>query len=197
MISQEILDDESPTYLPEVEAGTIPFHPGLVLWLTGLSGAGKTTLSNLLKGALANVGLAVIQLDGDALRAGVCRDLGFDDAARDENIRRAAEMAKLLSEQGFVVLCSFISPLTRQRRMAQEIVADRFMEVFVDCSLPELIQRDPKGLYARAVRGEIAHFTGVSAPYEAPLDPHVHIDTGRLTPDEALQLLLGAVLGRL
>lgn len=179
------------------EAGVIPFRPGMVVWLTGLSGAGKTTLADLLKGGLANLGLASIQLDGDIVRGGICRDLGFSEEDRDENIRRVSEIAKLLSQQGFIVLCSFISPLRKHRAMAREIVGERFLEVFLECPLDEVMRRDPKGLYARATQGNLAQFTGVSAPYEVPEAPDVHFNTSEMAPQEELNELLKLLLTRL
>lgn len=166
---------------------------GAVVWLTGLSGAGKSTLSDATAAALRGMGRTVIQLDGDQLRAGLNSDLGFSPEDRDENIRRCAEIAKLLADQGAIVLCSLISPMRQQRAMAREIVGERFFEVFVSCPLEELVRRDPKGLYARAIRGEIPEFTGVSAPYEEPEDAWLVIETGYLPAEEGAQRLVDAI----
>ena len=169
----------------------MPTSPCSVIWLTGLSGAGKSTLSDLLKSALSEKGLPVIQLDGDALRAGVSRDLAFAQLDRDENIRRAAEIAKLICQQGFIVICSFITPLNSQRALARQIIGKSFFEVSLECSIAELKRRDPKGLYARAATGEILNFTGISAPYEAPENPEARLRTDELSPNVVLSQLLG------
>ncbi len=170
---------------------------GLVVWMTGLSGAGKSTISDLVRGELASRGLPVVQLDGDALRAGLCADLGFTEADRDENLRRAAEMAKLLAGQGLVVLCSFISPLASQRERVRATIGEAFVEVFVSAPLEVAMARDPKGLYARALRGEIPNFTGVGAPYEPPTSPDLRLETGQLEAGECGLRLTEFVLGRL
>lgn len=169
---------------------------GLVLWFTGLSGAGKSTLSDLLRDRLHEQGRNPIQVDGDALRSGLCKDLGFTQHDRDENIRRAAELAKLLANQGFIVLCTFISPLKQNRDLARSIVGEAFVEVYVDCRVQETIRRDPKGLYARAIKGEIPNFTGISAPYEAPENPDIHLRTDEIGIDECIGLLLRTIDSR-
>lgn len=170
---------------------------GLVVWLTGLSGAGKSTLSDLLRNRLAEEGVAAIQLDGDTLRAGLCQDLGFSEHDRTENIRRVSEIAKLLAEQGFVVQCSFISPLKAQREFARERIGPLFTEVHVNCSLEEAILRDPKGLYRRALRGEIPEFTGITSPYDPPLAPDLRLDTHIQSKEESLEILAKHVLSQL
>lgn len=170
---------------------------GLVVWLTGLSGAGKSTLSDLFSEAMRSRGVPVVQIDGDALRGGVSKDLGYGSEARDENIRRAAEFAKLLVAQGFVVSCSFISPLKRHRESARQIVGERFLEVFVKVSLDQAIARDPKGLYKRALSGELKQFTGVSDPYEEPENADLVLETAAQSPDESLASLVRAVASRL
>jgi bifunctional enzyme CysN/CysC len=169
---------------------------GLVFWFTGLSGAGKSTLSDLLRDRLRQESRNPIQVDGDALRGGLCKDLGFTQQDRDENIRRAAELAKLLANQGFIVLCTFISPLKQNRDLARTIVGESFVEVFVDCRVQETIRRDPKGLYARALRGEIPNFTGISAPYEEPETPDLHLRTDEIGIVECVEVLLTAIPSR-
>lgn len=139
----------------------------------------------------------MVQLDGDEVRAGIGKDLGFSEADRDENIRRVAEIANLICSQGFVVVCSLISPLARQREMARQIIGDRFVETHVNCSLDEVKRRDPKGLYARAMIGEIKLFTGISSPYEAPEHPDVLLDTVKLTVEECVQLVMSAIKKRI
>ena len=147
-----------------------------MLWFTGLSGSGKSTLAQELEKALFAEGCNTFSLDGDNLRHGLNADLPFSAAARKENVRRAAELARLAFEHGHIVLASFISPFAEDRQQArQKIEPGRFLEVFVDCPLEECVRRDPKGLYARAQRGEIPEFTGISSPYEAPLNAELHL----------------------
>lgn len=162
-----------------------------VVWLTGLSGAGKSTIANLVEQQLQAANYHTMLLDGDNLRHGLNRDLGFTEADRVENIRRAGEVAKLMFEAGLVVLCSFISPYLAERNMVRVLFSKgAFIEVFVDTPLDECVRRDPKGLYARAIRGEITNFTGLDAPYEIPQDPEIHVKTIGYTPAQvALEVL--------
>ncbi|MDE0681231.1 MAG: adenylyl-sulfate kinase [Gammaproteobacteria bacterium] len=154
------------------------------LWLTGLPAAGKTTLAGEIAGRLRDLGLSVCMLDGDIMRRGLNADLGFSEAGRDENIRRAAEIAKLLLDSGIIVVTALISPFRAGRMRAREIAgAGRFLEVFVDAPLEVCRQRDPKGLYARAAAGEISDLTGVGSPYQPPLDPELHLRSDRDTPE--------------
>jgi bifunctional enzyme CysN/CysC len=153
-------------------------HKAAVLWFTGLSGSGKSTIANLVEQELHARGVRTFLLDGDNVRHGLNRDLGFADADRVENIRRVGEVAKLFVEAGVVVLCSFISPFRAERQMARELLAEgEFVEVFVDTDIESCIARDPKGLYAKALKGEIANFTGVSSPYERPDDAEIVLNT--------------------
>lgn len=169
-------------------------HLGQVLWLTGFSGAGKTTLARELESRLEAQGKAVVVLDGDSLREGLCRDLGFSPQDRSENLRRAAEVAKLFADKGFTVICAFISPLRGQRETAREIIgAERFREVFIDADLKTCEQRDVKGLYAKARRGEISNFTGIGADFEVPDRPDLHIRTDRHSVAECLGQLIEGV----
>jgi bifunctional enzyme CysN/CysC len=157
-----------------------------VLWFTGLSGSGKSTLANLVEQALHERGVHTMLLDGDNIRHGLNRDLGFTDADRVENIRRVGETAKLLVEAGLVVLCSFISPFRAERDMVRELLpAGEFAEIFVDVPLEECIRRDPKGLYAKALAGSIKNFTGVDSPYEAPQAPDIQVAGAQETPEMA------------
>jgi bifunctional enzyme CysN/CysC len=166
----------------------------LVLWFTGLSGSGKSTIANLVEQALHAEGRHTYTLDGDNLRHGLNRDLGFTDQDRVENIRRVGEVAKLFVDAGLIVLCSFISPFRAERRMVRELMgAGEFVEVFVDTPIEECMKRDPKGLYAKAKRGAIANFTGVSSPYEAPESPELRLDTVGRTPAEAAERVLDHV----
>jgi bifunctional enzyme CysN/CysC len=151
-------------------------HKPLVLWFTGLSASGKSTIAKLTETSLWAQGISTAMLDGDNLRTGLCHDLGFAESDRVENIRRTAEAAKLLTQSGLVVICALISPSQRDRDMARSIVGtEQFVEIFVDVALETCISRDPKGLYAKAIRGEIPNFTGIGSPYEAPAHPDLHL----------------------
>jgi bifunctional enzyme CysN/CysC len=169
-------------------------HRGCVVWFTGLSGAGKSTIADLTEQRLHATGRHTFVLDGDNVRHGLNADLGFTDADRVENIRRVAEVAGLMVDAGLVVLVSFISPFRAERALARGILAeDEFCEVYVDTPLTVAEQRDPKGLYAKARRGELPNFTGIDSPYEPPEHPELRLDTTTLTPEEAAY----AVLARL
>jgi bifunctional enzyme CysN/CysC len=157
----------------------------MVLWFTGLSGSGKSTVANLLEKKLHAAGRHTYILDGDNVRHGMNRDLGFTDADRVENIRRVAEMAKLMADAGLVVIVSFISPFKAERDMARSLMEPgEFAEVFIDTPLEECARRDPKGLYARAIAGEIKNFTGISSPYEAPERAELHLKTADRAPED-------------
>ncbi len=152
---------------------------GCVLWFTGLSGSGKSTLANALDIELHQRGVKTVLLDGDNVRQGLCGDLGFSAEDRHENLRRVAEVAKLMADAGLVVLTAFVSPFRSDRDRARQIVgAERFAEIYVDCPLEVCAQRDVKGLYAKAQAGLIPDFTGVNSPYEAPLAPELCIQSG-------------------
>ncbi|WP_353850515.1 adenylyl-sulfate kinase [Janthinobacterium sp.] len=171
-------------------------HP--TVWLTGLSGAGKTTVALALAQALKAQGRAVAMLDGDQLRHGLNRDLGFTPEDRHENIRRTAEVARLMNEAGLIVIAAFISPYRADRAMAAAIVgAEQFIEVHISTPVAACEARDPKGLYAKARAGQIAQFTGVSAPYEAPLSPALSLDTQVLALDESVERLCRLLQQRL
>ncbi len=160
------------------------------IWLTGLSGAGKSTLAFALERELISAGRACYVLDGDNVRHGLNRDLGFSAQHRGENIRRIAEVARLMNDAGLIVITAFISPFRADRAIARAIIgADLFMEVHVSTPLKVCEQRDPKSLYQRARSGEVAEFTGISSPYEAPTDPALVLDTSMLTREEAVKLL--------
>jgi len=167
-----------PSRVTSAERERLFAHEAVTLWLTGLSAAGKSTLAFEVERRLITAGHAAVVLDGDNLRHGLSRDLGFGPNARHENLRRVAEVAKLMNGAGLIVLSAFISPYRDDRSMARDIIgAGRFCEVHVAASLEACEARDPKGLYRRARRGEIAEFTGISAPYEAPEHPALTLDT--------------------
>ena len=169
----------------------------LVLWFTGLSGAGKSSIANEVAVRLHALGCHTAQLDGDNLRHGLNRDLGFTAADRVENIRRVAEVARLMVDAGLIVLASFISPFRSERELARSRVAPgEFIEVYVDVPLAVAETRDTKGLYARARRGELPHFTGIGSPYEAPEAPEVHLRTDQLTLAEAAEAVMQALRER-
>ena len=150
----------------------------LVIWFTGLSGAGKSTLANALEAYLNASGRHTYLLDGDNVRLGLCKDLGFSDQDRVENIRRIAEVSRLFVDAGLIVITAFISPFRHDRDMAREVIGhDNFVEVFVDTPLAECERRDPKGLYSKARAGLIKHFTGIDSAYETPLQPEITIQT--------------------
>ncbi len=172
-------------------------HRPAVLWFTGLSGSGKSTIANLVERQLYDRGVRTFLLDGDNVRHGLNRDLGFTDEDRVENVRRVGEVAKLFTEAGMIVLCSFISPFRAERRMVRELMVEgEFIEVFVDTSLEDCMKRDPKGLYAKAVKGEIAHFTGVTSPYEPPKAAEIVLRTGELSPVQAADAVVEALKAR-
>ena len=154
-------------------------HRSAILWFTGLSGSGKSTLANAVNAALFERGLATYVLDGDNIRHGLCKDLGFSDADREENIRRIGEVAKLFLDAGVIVLTAFVSPFRADRDKARALVADGdFLEIHCAADLAVCESRDPKGLYAKARAGQIKEFTGISSPYEAPEKPELCLDTG-------------------
>ena len=166
---------------------------GATIWFTGLSGSGKSTISAALERALYKRGKLSYRLDGDNVRLGINKNLGFSEADRKENIRRIGEVAKLFGDAGTISLSSFISPYAADRdevRRLHEAADLRFVEVFVDCPLSEAERRDPKGLYKRARAGEIKNFTGIDDPYEEPVRPEIHLRTDRLTVDEEVSEII-------
>lgn len=165
-------------------------HRGVVLWFTGLSGSGKSTVAGALEEALYRLGVSTYLLDGDNVRHGLCRDLGFSDDARKENIRRVGETAKLMVDAGLVVLTAFISPHRAERQMVRELIGeDCFFEVFVDTPLAVCEARDPKGLYKKARAGELRNFTGIDSAYEYPDAPEIHLQGEQLVTNLVNQLL--------
>jgi len=166
---------------------------GATIWFTGLSGSGKSTIAVALERALYNIGKLSYRLDGDNVRLGINKNLGFSEADRKENIRRIGEVAKLFGDSGVLSLSSFISPYKGDRdevRDLHEQAGLEFIEVFVDCSLAEAEKRDPKGLYKKARAGEIKNFTGIDDPYEAPTNPEIHLKTDEMTLEQEVQIIL-------
>jgi adenylyl-sulfate kinase len=166
-------------------------HKACALWMTGLSGSGKSTIAHRLERDLLLAGHRVFVLDGDTLRHGLNHDLGFSEADRRENLRRAAEVVKVMVEAGLIVIASFISPFRVERQMVREILGPGFCEVYVEASLAACEERDPKGLYKRARAGQIPHFTGISSPYEPPESPDLRLDTTAYSVDECAQQMRG------
>lgn len=172
-------------------------HRGAVVWFTGLSGAGKTTLAHAVQERLFRSGCQAYVLDGDNLRQGLCSDLGFSARDRSENIRRAGETAGLLADAGIIVLAAFISPFNADReRVRSRLPTGDFIEVHCDCPLTVCERRDVKGLYRRARAGEVAQFTAISSPYEAPLNPELVLDTARLDISECVERVLASLRER-
>jgi len=157
------------------------------VWLTGLSGSGKSTLANALDKEFTQMGMHTYILDGDNIRNGLCSDLEFDDKDRHENIRRVAEVSRLMFDAGLIVICAFISPFQRDRNFARSLFAEgSFIEVFVDTPMDVIIKRDPKGHYQNAQKGLIENFTGIDSGYERPEDPELIIDTEKLSVNESI-----------
>ena len=173
-------------------------HKPLLIWFTGLSGSGKSTLANQLELELFKRKISTYTLDGDNVRLGLNKDLGFTQEDRQENIRRISEVANLMIDAGLVVLAAFVSPYKRDRKNIREVVKDiNFVEVFVDAPLEECERRDVKGLYKKARNGKIENFTGISAPYEAPDDPEVVIRTDKFSVKESVDILLNYLIPKL
>jgi adenylylsulfate kinase len=173
-------------------------HNTVVAWLTGLSGAGKSTLADAVSRHLYAAGVRHYILDGDNTRTGLCANLGFSAADRTENIRRVAQTSQLMCDAGLVVIVSLISPTIADRNMAKEIIGDdSFLEIFVSCQLSECIQRDPKGLYKKALTGEITHFTGIDSPYEVPQNPDLILHTDTQTVDASSGHLFDLIIRRI
>ena len=173
-------------------------HRGAVVWLTGLPGSGKSTIAHAVEENLHHLGLQTVVLDGDNIRHGLCADLGFSIADRNENVRRTGQVAKLFAEQGMVVLVALVSPINSAReQVRQTLSAGDFLEVYCNCPLHLCRERDPKGMYAKAEKGMIPEFTGVSAPYEAPLDPAITLDSGNESVEESVTRLSRFLLGKL
>lgn len=193
----------APTDLPQplsvrrAEHAALKGQRPLVIWFTGLSGSGKTTIANLLERRLHALGRHTALLDGDNIRHGLSKDLGFTEADRAENMRRVAEVARLMADAGLIVVVAFISPFRAERARARETIArDEFMEVHIDTPLAVAEARDVKGLYRRARAGELKDFTGIDSPYEAPNAPDIRIDTTLLSAEAAADRIAALVVTR-
>lgn len=184
------LSSESPLVSRE-ERESLNNHKGRVLWFTGLSGAGKSSLARNFDRALFERGIRSFILDGDNIRAGLNQGLGFSDEDRRENIRRVAEVAKLMVDAGLVVIVALISPKQEYRDQAKRIIGEKdFSEIFVDCDLKTCQDRDPKGFYKKAARDEIKNYTGLASEYESPLSPDLAINTSTTNEEDSLKMLL-------
>ncbi|MBA3004665.1 MAG: adenylyl-sulfate kinase [Desulfurivibrio sp.] len=172
-------------------------HRSMALWFTGLSGAGKSTLAHAVEERLFSMGANTYVFDGDNVRHGLCRDLGFSREERSENIRRIAEMVKLFLDSGIIALTAFISPFREDRQRVREILGpENFFEIYCRCSLETCEQRDVKGIYRKARLGEVPHFTGITAPYEEPEQPDLVLDTDRQTLAECVEAVVKAIKER-
>ena len=172
-------------------------HRSVILWFTGLSGAGKTTLAYAVEERLHKMGCRSYVVDGDIMRTGLCRDLDFSIEGRNENIRRVGEVAKVMVDAGIIAITAFISPLRNQRRGVRALVEPGdFLEVFCRCPLPVCEKRDPKGLYRRARAGQIPDFTGISSPYEDPERPELALDTAKLEVKECVNMIVALLVER-
>ena len=165
-------------------------HKGMVLWFTGLSGSGKSTLANALNEALHSKKVSTYLLDGDNIRHGLCRDLGFSDKDREENIRRIGEVANLFMNAGIVTITAFVSPFKSDREKVRKIIGKDFIEIFCAANLDICETRDTKGLYKKARLGEIKDFTGISSPYEIPKAPEIRVDTGSLDLNDSVRQIM-------
>ncbi|MEO6693944.1 MAG: adenylyl-sulfate kinase [Ignavibacteria bacterium] len=169
-------------------------NKSLIIWFTGLSGSGKSTLANNLEVKLFNSGILPYTLDGDNIRTGLNKDLGFTDIDRKENIRRTGELCKLMVDAGIIVLTAFISPFKNDRKLVRDMVNDNeFIEIFVDCPIEKCEERDVKGLYSKSRLGEIKNFTGIDSPYEAPENPELTIDTSTQTIEECSEKIFAYI----
>jgi adenylyl-sulfate kinase len=179
------------SHLRKEERSKLKDQKPCIIWFTGLSGSGKSTIANALEAKLYTLNHHTYLLDGDNVRHGLNRDLGFDDDSRVENIRRIGEVAKLFVDSGMILLTAFISPFIADRQLVRELVEEsEFIEVFIDTPIEVCQARDPKGLYQKALAGEIKNFTGIDSPYEAPKAPEVHIKTNQMSIEEAVMKIV-------
>ena len=190
MTTKDNIHPEFSRQLGREEKESLLDQRGVVLWLCGLSGSGKSTLANALERSLHDEGKYVVILDGDNLRSGLNSDLGFSDEERNENIRRTAEVAKILSNNGAIVILSLITPQEKFRKQAREIIGESYQEIYVKADFKTCQQRDVKGLYVKQAKGEIKNFTGAGSNFVDPENPDLVIDTDHLTEPESLQKLI-------
>ncbi|MBS4012600.1 MAG: adenylyl-sulfate kinase [Bacteroidetes bacterium] len=189
---------DNSEYLSREQKEALIKQKGRVIWLTGLSGSGKTTIASYLEKSLHNKNIITKVFDGDIIRKGLNKDLSFSNEGRMENIRRIAEVSKQFVECGIIVICAFISPTKEMRKIAADIIGkDDFVEVFVNCPINVCEERDPKGLYKKARKGEIPNFTGIDAPYECPENSDITLNTNETTIEEAGKILLNYVLPKI
>ncbi len=184
--------------ITQEERSKLKKHASFLLWFTGLSGSGKSTIANAVEKALFNKEIHTYTLDGDNVRKGLNNNLSFTPEDRTENIRRIAEVANLMIDAGLVVLAAFVSPYQKDRENIKQIVgADNYVEIFINTPIEECERRDVKGLYAKARSGEIKNFTGINAPYEAPINPDIEIDTTQVSVEEAVSIILNKIKNKL
>ena len=183
--------------ISRAERENINGHKAICVWFTGLSGSGKRTLASHLEEELFKKGYKTYVLDGDNVRNGLSKDLTFTEKDRDENLRRIAEVAKLMCDAGIIVIAAFVSPFIHERQMLRNIIGDLYNEVFVDTPLEICEQRDIKGLYKKARRGEIANFTGIGSPYEPPLTAEIRVETKNLSINQSVSLVLENILPKI
>jgi len=183
--------------ISRAERENINGHKAVCVWFTGLSGSGKSTLASHLEEELFKKGYKTYVLDGDNVRNGLSKDLTFTEKDRDENLRRIGEVAKLMCDAGIIVIAAFVSPFIHERAMLRNIIGDLYNEVFVDTPLEICEQRDIKGLYKKARRGEIANFTGIGSPYEPPLTAEIRVETKNLSINQSVSLVLENILPKI
>ena len=183
--------------ISRAERENINGHKAICVWFTGLSGSGKSTLASHLEEELFKKGYKTYVLDGDNVRNGLSKDLTFTEKDRDENLRRIGEVAKLMCDAGIIVIAAFVSPFIHERAMLRHIIGDLYNEVFVDTPLEICEQRDIKGLYKKARRGEIANFTGIGSPYEPPLTAEIRVETKSLSINQSVSLVLENILPKI
>ncbi|MHB8209678.1 adenylyl-sulfate kinase [Mucilaginibacter sp.] len=183
--------------ISRAEREIINGHKAVCVWFTGLSGSGKSTLASHLEEELFNKGYKTYVLDGDNVRQGLSKDLAFTEKDRDENLRRIGEVAKLMCDAGIIVIAAFVSPFIHERTMLRNIMGELYNEVFVDTPLEICEQRDIKGLYKKARRGEIANFTGIGSPYEPPLTAEIRVETKNLSINQSVSLVLENILPKI
>ena len=198
--SSEITNQNTVWHEPTVfrnDRESMNQHKSTIIWFTGLSGSGKSTLAHALEDYLHKKGVKTFVLDGDNIRQGLCKDLGFSDEDRTENIRRIGEVSKLMLHAGIITMTAFISPFRKDRQIVRDLVDEGdFIEILCDADLATCESRDPKGLYKKARAGEIPEFTGISSPYEAPENPELIIDTGDTTIEACVEILVQYLLER-